>query len=264
MSEREINPHCIHIGKRLLMLILLLAASSLITFVWVTAAAAVGPEDPGDEPAGPGESTITPTPYLSPRQEQPYLPPDPTMADLGHQKWWMVCMACHADAGQGLTDEWRETAFAEDQYCWAAKCHGNNHPPEGFIFPRIVPPAWGSGTLKRFVTANELQRYLYEKMPWWNPGSLTEQEAWDLTAWILQGHGVLPDGELEISRSELIPVHLPVQENPPQPYWQYGLVGVLTLASVGAILRRSLQIQREEELETRSNTSQDGDPKNCQ
>lgn len=221
-------------------------AASLFLAGWLSllfslqASFAFGPGDPGGEPE------LTPTPYLSPRQEQPILPANPTMADLGHQKWWMVCMACHGDAGQGLTDEWRLTAFGEDEFCWASKCHGNNHPPEGFIFPRIVPPAWGPGTLSRFVTGDELHAYLYDKMPWWNPQSLTDEEAWNLTAWILQQNGVLASGELNTAEAGQVPVHLPMENPPSQPVWEYILAGVLAMAAVGSLSLRGLQLQRKE------------------
>jgi hypothetical protein len=258
MTAYRKTPFKRHIRSSLPPLILLFAGLMSL-LVGARTALAFGPGDPGDEP---GEPEVTPTPLISPRQEQPYLPPNPTMADLGHQKWWMVCMACHGDVGQGLTDEWRATAFGEDQFCWASKCHANNHPPEGFIFPRIVPPAYGPGTLKRFVTADELYLYLFEKMPWWNPASLTEEEAWNLTAWVLQGNGVLPSGDVEIAKASLTPVHMPVQEAPPQPYWPYALVGMLTLAAVGSLSLRSLQLQRQEAAAPRSNPPADEDTKN--
>jgi len=215
----------LHIGILLVTLLLVVLAAN-------SSALAFGPEDP-EEPTG---LEVTPTPLLSPRQLQPILPENPTMADLGHQKWWSVCMACHGDVGQGLTDEWRETAFGEDKNCWTAKCHGTSHPPEGFIFPRIVPPAWGPGTLKRFITAADLQQYLYDEMPWWDPGSLTEVEAWNLTAFVLRENGSLPaDLELDIANASLIPVHLPIQPVRDERGWQIVFIGALGLAAVGLI-----------------------------
>lgn len=195
-----------------------------------------GPEDP-EPPAGP-EPTPTQI-IISPRQERPDLPENPSAADLGHITWWSVCMACHGDAGQGLTDEWRQTAFGEDKDCWTSKCHGARHPPEGFTFPRIVPPAWGSGALKRFVTADELQAYLYEAMPWWNPGSLSETEAWQLTNFILRESGSLPP-ELTLTpeNAGLAPVHLAIRPLESERGWSMVWVGLVGLASVALIALR--------------------------
>ncbi len=231
-SMTKITSRNLRIGILLVTLLLIVLAAN-------SSALAFGPEDP-EEPTWP---EITPTPLLSPRQLQPILPENPTMADLGHQKWWSVCMACHGDAGQGLTDEWRETAFGEDKNCWTAKCHGTSHPPEGFIFPRIVPPAWGPGTLKRFITADQLQVYLYDQMPWWNPGSLTQVEAWNLTAFVLRENGSLPaDLELDVANASLVPVHLPIQPVGDERGWQIVLIGTLGLAAVGLIAWRSLPV----------------------
>jgi len=186
--------------------------------------------------SGPADPVGTPTPLISPRQEKPVIPANPTGADLGSVKWWAVCMACHGDIGQGLTDEWRQVAFGEDMNCWTSKCHGPRHPPEGFVLPRQVPPAIGPGTLRRFVTVADLQRYLKAKMPWWKPGSLSEDESWQLTAFILRSDGRLPAGtELNISQASMLPAHLPVRPIQDERGWQIVLLGVLGLAAVGLI-----------------------------
>jgi hypothetical protein len=56
------------------------------------------------------------TDRLAPRP----LPDDPAPADYGEQDCYQICMACHGDQGQGLTDEWRE-AWDGDSYCWESK-----------------------------------------------------------------------------------------------------------------------------------------------
>gem|GEM_PF-128368 len=242
------------INSRNLRIVILLVTFVLVVLAANSSALAFGPEDP-EEPTGP---EVTPTPLLSPRQLQPILPENPSMADLGHQKWWSVCMACHGDAGQGLTDEWRETAFGEDKNCWTAKCHGTSHPPEGFIFPRIVPPAWGPGTLKRFITADELQQYLFDEMPWWDPGSLTEVEGWNLTAFVLRENGSLPaDLELDITNASLVPVHLPIQPVRDERGWQIVFIGALGLAAVGLI---AVSNQHRERNLPRPTTRREADP----
>lgn len=213
-----------------------------------------GPGDPTDptDPGGDAEPTpdssnpggVDPSNpgYIPARLQQPALPANPTLAEKGAQTWWSVCMACHGDEGQGLTDEWRNTAFGEDNNCWNIKCHGPRHPPQGFTFPRIVPPAWGPGTLKRFVTADELQAYLLASMPWWNPGSLSVAQSWELTAFILTKNGVLSPGvDLDISAAPRTPVHLPVRDLDGERSWSMVWLGALALAAVGLIGLRSLK-----------------------
>ena len=220
------------------------AAALALALCLLTAAAGArlaraAPEDPpGPQPTSTPFGAL-PGSFIDPRLNQPDLPPQPSPADLGAQTWWGVCMACHGDAGQGLTDEWRLVAFGEDRNCWESKCHGPNHPPEGFVFPRIVPPAWGSGTLKRFVTADELQAYLYESMPWWNPGSLSPAEALELANFVLLRHGALPAGAAITARSAgLAPVHLPIRPLTGERGWGLIFGGLIGLAAVGLALQR--------------------------
>ena len=121
----------------------------------------------------------------------PILPDDPTQADLGAFEYWLVCMSCHGERGQGLTDEWREQWGPEEQNCWQSKCHASNYPPEGFEIPRYAPVLISENALQRFHTALELHDYLAETMPWWAPGSLTDEVYWQLTAFLLRENGVV-------------------------------------------------------------------------
>ncbi len=181
----------------------------------------------GDEP------TPVPTSWIAPDILEPYLPENPLLADKGAAKYWAVCMACHGDRGQGLTDEWRERGFGEDMNCWQSKCHGASHPPEGFALVRVVPPAIGPTTLRRFTTAAELHDYLLAKMPWWKPGSLTSEEAWQLTAFLLREDGLYPrNQEFNIKEAGSIPVHLPYHPQTEQRAGQWVLFGSLGLAAL--------------------------------
>lgn len=170
--------------------------------------------------AAGGEPTPAPDerPASTPAIATPVVPENPSLADKGSVTWWGVCMACHGDKGQGLTEEWRRTGYGEDMDCWQSKCHASNHPPDGFELPRAIPAAFGPGTLRRFVTASQLQRYLRQSMPWWNPGSLSEETAWELTAFILREHASIsnngrplsfPSASFDIRLAGLTPVHLP-------------------------------------------------------
>lgn len=160
----------------------------------------------------PTLTPIPPTPASNEaRLASPILgsPQHPTHLDQGAMTYWGVCMACHADRGEGLTDEWRGV-YGEDQNCWTSKCHAANHPPEGFEIPRdrLPPAVAGPGSLSRFNTAQELYDYIVVSMPWWKPGSLTPEKAWALTAYILKMNGALPEGiVLGATNASAISVH---------------------------------------------------------
>ncbi len=117
------------------------------------------------------------------------LPITATQMDYGHEIYRLVCQDCHGDVGQGLTPEWRSTWAPEDQNCWQSKCHGPSHPPEGFILP--VAPAINNLTqLSKFPTALQLQAYIHASMPWYKPGGLTDERAWQVTAYVLKLNSV--------------------------------------------------------------------------
>jgi len=119
----------------------------------------------------------------------PTLPASATQADAGAEIYRLVCRDCHGDKGQGLTDEWRATWNPEHQNCWQSKCHASNHPVNGFDLPRFVPAIIGPSTLARFGEPAELHEYLQSNMPWYDPGSLTGQEYWQLVAFLVRENG---------------------------------------------------------------------------
>jgi hypothetical protein len=140
-------------------------------------------------------ATVSPTPFptsMRPPLIIPDLGPNATQADYGEKAYRLVCGACHGNRGQGLTDEWRAQWPPEDQNCWQSKCHAPNHPPDGFIVPRYVPPVLGPNTLLRFGTVLELHDYIYQAMPWQEPASLSEKEYWDITAYLVRERGLDP------------------------------------------------------------------------
>lgn len=165
----------------------------------------------------------------------PVLPTDPTQADYGAEPYYLVCMACHGNWGQGLTDEWRATGFgAEDQYCWQSKCHASNHPPQGFVLPKSIPPLLGVGSLTRFSTAAELYDVIFASMPWWNPGSLSSEDAWALTAYLLRARGeITGDVTLTAANAPIYRLHAGVpsvvDERP-------GVIGLVLLFIVAMLL----------------------------
>ncbi len=170
---------------------------------------------------------------LSPRLNKPILPAVPTMADKGAIPYWGICLSCHGDKGQGLTDEWRQGGFGLDMNCWKSKCHAPNHPTPGFTLPRLVPAIIGPNTLQRFTTVQELETYIKSTMPWWNPGSLSDDDSWNLTAYLLRENGVLPrDQNLNIKEAGITPVHVPIRERTGEFDFQFALASIFGIVSL--------------------------------
>jgi mono/diheme cytochrome c family protein len=151
----------------------------------------------------------TPTPPVSmpPMQESWLLinlPPNATQLERGEEVYRLVCKACHGDKGQGLTDEWRSTWAPEDQNCWKSKCHAANHPPDGFSMPPTVPAVVGTRAMARFYTGLDLQKYIAQYMPWYSPGRLSEEQSWQVTAYVLRLNSIDPGSQLDAATAAQI------------------------------------------------------------
>ena len=142
------------------------------------------------------------------RLAEPTLPAVPSQADHGAQVYWLSCMPCHGDRGQGLTDEFRAAYPPEEEYCWESGCHGANPYESGFTLPKKIPAVIGDTTLAKFTDAAQLNAYIRATMPFWNPGSLTEEDAWRVTAFILRQND-LWDASTELSASNAAGVKIP-------------------------------------------------------
>ncbi len=149
------------------------------------------------------QATATPN-----RLAEPTLPASPSQADHGAQVYWLSCLPCHGDKGQGLTDEFRTTYPPEDQYCWARGCHGPVPYDQGFTLPKKIPALIGPHTLAKFSNAAQLHAYIRAAMPFWKPGSLSEDDAWRVTAFLLRQNG-LWDGKAELDASNAASVKIP-------------------------------------------------------
>ena len=131
----------------------------------------------------------------------PTLPAKPSQADYGAQAFWLDCMSCHGDQGQGLTAEFRKLAYPPDhQSCWKSHCHGPDPYLNGFILPTLVPRLIGDGALNNFPTAANLHAFISSAMPFNAPGTLSDDVYWQLTAFLLRQNG-LWDGQSEINAS---------------------------------------------------------------
>jgi cytochrome c5 len=131
------------------------------------------------------------------------LPPGASQLEIGAEVYRLVCKACHGDKGQGLTDEWRSTWAPADQNCWQSKCHAANHPPDGFVMP-VAPAVVGTTALARFSTASDLHDFISTYMPWQDPGHLTEEQNWQVTAYILKLNNIDPGTELNAKTASQI------------------------------------------------------------
>lgn len=194
---------------------------------------------------------------LSPleRLAEPTLPAAPSQADRGAQTYWLMCLPCHGDHGQGLTAEFRETYPPEEQYCWERGCHGERPYDSGFKLPMQIPALIGpQAALGKFTTAATLQAYIKAAMPYWKPGSLTEEESWLVTAFLLRENGIQWNEKLDASNADQIllspggspPTPTPelvaetrvLQTRPIHSGWILALAAVVIIFVVAVALRR--------------------------
>ena len=102
----------------------------------------------------------------------------------------------------------------------------------------LAPPIAGPGKLARFSNAFELYEYIYETMPWWNPGSITREEAWALANYILKLNDTRPEGlVLTTTNGYAIPVHRAVALPEAELPGVLALAGVLVFAAIGMVLQ---------------------------
>jgi mono/diheme cytochrome c family protein len=161
------------------------------------------------------QTPVMPTPD---RLAEPTLPANPSQADKGAQVYWLSCLPCHGDRGQGLTEEFKQTYPAEDRNCWNSGCHGKLPYENGFTLPTNIPTVIGAGTLQKFPNAAILRSYIFAAMPYWKPASLTEEESWQVTAFLLRENNIwTTKEELTASNAGLVLVSTPQAISTPQP-----------------------------------------------
>ena len=169
----------------------------------------------------------------------PLLPPESPQIDLGAETYYQICLACHGDWGQGLTDEWR-SEWGEDMDCWQSKCHAPNHPPGGFEFPKTVPPVLGMGALAGYANAEELYQNISQTMPWWNPGSLTEEQSWGLTAYLMDVRGEIDQSvTLNTASASIYRLHTPYEPTKDSDLPIIGLIAFLGLIAIALVKKGS-------------------------
>jgi quinol-cytochrome oxidoreductase complex cytochrome b subunit/mono/diheme cytochrome c family protein len=183
-------------------------------------------------------SQATPT-VDSARPDPPATVYPPAQADNGAQTYWSMCLDCHGDHGQGLTDEWRSSFALQYRDCWQSGCHGMDYPENSFEIPQTGAPAIaGTGSLARFFNAFELQTYIQGNMPFFPPSSISSEQGWSLTAYVFRLNDKQLTGlTLDEVNGSAIPIHrdviLPASEVP----GVLVLAGVLILAAMGMRLQ---------------------------
>jgi mono/diheme cytochrome c family protein len=131
----------------------------------------------------------TPTPFRNP------TPTPPTPGGHGHDLFYIYCMPCHGDQGQGLTDEFRNRQYPpEDTNCWKSGCHGNQPYANGFQLPHTVPALIGPNTLTKFATARNMYDFMHTAMPFNKPGSLSDVQYLQVLAFLLEQNHIVPQG----------------------------------------------------------------------
>lgn len=143
------------------------------------------------------EIVITQSPTsISDRLAEPALPANPTQYEQGRHLYWLNCMPCHGDKGQGLTDEFRSLWVDDHQYCWARGCHSGRPGEEGFPIPLTVPAIISSTSApSRYATEEDLFEYLSTTHPPQRPGYFSDDEYWAITAYVLTENNRLPRGQ---------------------------------------------------------------------
>lgn len=136
-------------------------------------------------------------PQLAPTPTPPYNPTATPTTQGGHgaNLFYVYCMPCHGDVGQGLTDEFRFREYPpEDTNCWKSGCHGDRPYEDGFTLPKTVPAIIGAGTLQKFKTAQELYGFIRASMPFNAPGSLEREQYLFVTAFLLEQNRLIASG----------------------------------------------------------------------
>jgi hypothetical protein len=142
--------------------------------------------------AAPTEQSFPITPQPADRLAKPPLPANPSQYEWGRYLYWLNCMACHGDRGQGLTVEFR-SLYVEDQNCWARGCHAGHPGDRGFPLPRSVPAIISAtGTLPPFANAEALFEYLRTTHPPQHPGALPDDQYWAISDYLLIQNRRLP------------------------------------------------------------------------
>lgn len=115
------------------------------------------------------------------------------------------------DAAGGDTAAPPAGPSAADQVAQGEKVYGAScascHGPAGEGKGKKSPAVLGAKALGKYKTAADLETYIKEKMPKDDPGSLSDADAWAVTAWIVSKNGKLGDAALTADNAASISIH---------------------------------------------------------
>lgn len=132
----------------------------------------------------------------------------------GGHLYHVVCEACHGASGQGLA-EGRLSFAPADRYC--ERCHHpynstlwdatRINPGNSFYLGR--PPAIrGPGTLDELRDGGQLYAEVRRTMPHYRPGSLTDAQYLEVTAFLLALRGdMAPTETVTVAGAADVPLH---------------------------------------------------------
>ena len=117
----------------------------------------------------------------------------------------------------------------------------------------IIPAVIAPDAISKFTDAAQLNAYIRAAMPYWKPGSLTEEEAWRVTAFLMRQNGLWNGigelnasnaGEVKIPRGTPTPVMTPeqvqVEERSGQGLWLV-VIGVLSILFILFFVLKKIQ-----------------------
>jgi mono/diheme cytochrome c family protein len=100
---------------------------------------------------------------------------------------------------------------AADQVAAGEKVWGDScttcHGPAGEGKGKKNPPVVGAKALGKFKTAADLEGFIKAKMPKDDPGTLTDEQAWAVAAWITSKNGKLGDAALTAESAATVTLH---------------------------------------------------------
>ena len=188
----------------------------------------------------------------TPRSPIMLSPTPATQAVHGKDVFWLHCMPCHGDQGQGLTDEFRFRQYpAEDTNCWKSGCHGARPYDNGFTLPKTIPALIGPGTLSHFATAQDMYNFVSKAMPFNKPGGLSQTEYLQAMAFILSRNQLIPaDARIDLTSLASIKISQSATATPtsnltsstsssaemPPAFW--GIIIFLIVATILSIVTR--------------------------
>ena len=163
------------------------------------------------------------------RLAEPVLPDNPTQYEQGRHLFWLNCMPCHGDRGQGLTDEFRSLWVDDHQDCWQRGCHGGRANDQGYPLPPTIPAIiYPPGAISSFKTAEDLFECLRTTHAPQRPGKLPEDEYWALTAYVLTENQRLTPGKMVGPQARVISQEMT---------WGLAATGVVLLIASSIVIR---------------------------